>query len=293
MFYIFYGFVWLITWLPLRVLYLFSDFAYLLIYYLVGYRKKIVRNNLRNSFPNKTDKEIRKIEKKFYRFFCDTFIEALKKIHISDDEMKRRFVYENSHLVLEHLDNGKTVILMTAHYGNWEWFSSFSLHVDRKYSVTQIYQTIKNKNFNEFMLKLRSKFATVNVERSQALRSIIKMKNEGIATIFGILSDQSPRKSSIHYYTHFLNQDTPVITGAETFAKKTNFPVVFGKVSRPKRGYYHMEFIPITLDPSQTTDFEITETYMRLLEKEIEEAPEYWLWTHKRWKHARKNTDNA
>ncbi|MDR1585430.1 MAG: lysophospholipid acyltransferase family protein [Prevotellaceae bacterium] len=285
MFYIFYGFVWLLTLLPLRALYLISDFAYIIVYYVAGYRKKTVRINLRNSFPQKTDREIRKIERRFYRSFCDTFIEALKKLHISDEEMMRRFTFEKPEILIKHFEEGKSIILMTAHYGNWEWFSSFSLHTGGKYCVTQVYQQQKSKNFNGFMLYLRSRFSTVNIEQKQALRAIIRIKQEGITTVFGLLSDQSPKRSSTHYRTRFLNQDTPVITGAETFAKKTNFPVIFGKVSRTKRGYYRMEFIPIALDPAKTTDFEITETYMRLLEKVIEEEPAYWLWTHKRWKH--------
>ncbi len=289
MFWLFYAFVWLITWLPLSVLYLLSDFAYLMVYHVFAYRKRVVRSNLRNSFPEKSVKELREIEKKFYRFFCDTFIEALKKMHISEAEMKRRFRFYPLEVFTREFEKGNSIIFMTAHYGNWEWFSSFSLHTGGKYYVTQVYQQLRSRRFNDFMLRLRSRFQTVNVLQKSALRSLLEIKRDGVCTVFGLLSDQSPGGDNIRYYTRFLNQDTPVILGGETLARKTGFPVMFGKVRRLKRGYYSMEFIPITLDPSQTSEFEITETYMRLLEREIEEHPEYWLWTHKRWKHSRNN----
>jgi Lauroyl/myristoyl acyltransferase len=288
MFHLFYGFVWLVAWLPLRVLYLFSDFCYLIVYYIVGYRKRIVRQNLCNSFPEKTKKEIRRIERKFYRYFCDTFVEAVKKMHISDKEMSRRMTYSNEREILEQLDNGKSIYLMTAHYGNWEWFSSFSLVVSGKYWVTQVYKKQKSKNFNDFMLSLRSKFHTVNIEKKQSLRSMIEISKNGTPTIFGMLSDQWPGRVKNPHHVHFLNQDTPVLTGTEILAKKLNLPVFFGKVSRPKRGYCHVEFIPITLNSTETAEFEITETYMKMLEEVIVEQPEYWLWSHNRWKIARK-----
>ena len=227
MFHLFYGFVWLVAWLPLRVLYLFSDFCYLIVYYIVGYRKRIVRQNLCNSFPEKTKKEIRRIERKFYRYFCDTFVETVKKMHISDKEMSRRMTYSNEKEILEQLDNGKSIYLMTAHYGNWEWFSSFSLVVSSKYWVTQVYKKQKSKNFNDFMLSLRSKFHTVNIEKKQSLRSMIEINKNGTPTIFGMLSDQWPGGIKNPHHVRFLNQDTPVVTGTEILAKKLNLPVFF------------------------------------------------------------------
>ena len=284
MFYLFYGFVWLIAWLPLRILYVLSDFCYPVVYYVLGYRKKVVRKNLCCSFPEKTDKEIRAIEKKFYRFFCDTFIETIKKMHISGEEMSRRMTYSNKEQLLEQLNQGKSVYMMTAHYGNWEWFSSFSLVTSSKYWVTQVYKKQKSKHFNDFMLELRTKFHTVNIEKKQSLRAMLEINKEGTPTIFGMLSDQWPGGVKNPHCVQFLNQHTPVLTGTETLAKKMNLPVFFGKVSRPKRGYWNIEFIPITLNPLETAEFEITETYMKMLEEVIVEKPEYWLWSHKRWK---------
>ena len=288
MFYLFYGFVWLIAWLPFWALYLLSDFCYLIVYYIVSYRKKIVYQNLCNSFPEKTEQEIRCIERKFYHFFCDTFVETLKKMHISDAEMSCRMTYSNEKQVMELFEQGKSVFFMTAHYGNWEWFSSFSLVIPSKYEVAQVYKKQKNKRFNKFILLLRDRFHTINIEKKQTLRSMIEMNKKGVPTIFGMLSDQRPSGISNPHRVHFLNQDTPVLTGTEILARKMDFPVFFGKVSRLKRGYYHIEFVPITLNPTETTEYEITDTYMKMLEEVIIEKPEYWLWSHNRWKLPRK-----
>ena len=284
MYYIFYGFVWLIAWLPLRVLYLLSDFCYLILYYLVGYRKKVTRANLKNSFPDKTKKEQRKIERRFYRYFCDLFVETLKLMHISPKQMNRRMVYINSEIIAEQYAKGRSVMVMTSHYGNWEWTSSFSQFYPDK-PVYQVYRRLKNQNFDKFMYSLRTGFGAKNIEKNETLRAMVHLKKDNKLCMFGMLSDQTPSRNNIHYWTKFLNQDTPVITGTEYLARKFDYPVVYISVTRQKRGYYRCEFIPITLEPKDTTDFEITERYTRMLESAIEKAPEYWLWTHKRWKH--------
>lgn len=286
MFYLFYGFVRLISWLPFGVLFFFSDIFYFFAYHIVGYRKETVRKNLENAFPEKTIKERRKIERRFYRFFCDTFFETIKKLHISDDEMRKRFRFPNTGVILEQFDKGKDVIFMTAHYGNWEWFSSYSLHVNDKITVAQVYRKLKNEKFDKFMLELRSQFKTVNIEKKMLLRDMLRMKKEGKITVFGFLSDQSPNAASIHYVTRFLNQDTPTLTGAEQIARKFDYPAIYGRITRPKRGYYSCELVPISVSPKETEEFEITEKYMRLLEEDIKKCPEIWLWSHNRWKHA-------
>jgi len=284
MYYIFYAFVRLITWLPLRVLYLLSDFCYLVVYYIVGYRKKVTRTNLKNSFPNKTPKELRTIERRFYRYLCDLFVETLKLMHISTKQMNRRMVYVNKEIIAEQYARGRSVILLTSHYGNWEWTSSFSQFYPNK-PVYQIYKQLNNKKFDKFMYSLRTHFGAKNIEKKNTLRTMVQLKNENQLSMFGMLSDQSPKRSSIHYWTNFLNQETPTITGAEQLARKFNYPVIYIAVTRLKRGYYQCELIPISLEPKETAEFEITEKYTRMLENEIEKAPQYWLWTHKRWKH--------
>ncbi|HEY5591278.1 MAG TPA: lysophospholipid acyltransferase family protein [Paludibacter sp.] len=292
MYNILYAFIWIITWLPLRVLYLFSDFFYLIIYYLAGYRKRVVRKNLENSFPKKTKKEILLIERRFYRYFCDLFVETVYEMHMSKNEILRRIDLGNVEPILEQYKKGKSVMLMTAHYGNWEWASALSLLLPNENPLHSIYKQLKSKNFDNLMFELRSKFTGKNIEKKDLLRVMLRMKNEGEVAMFGMISDQTPTGNSIHYWTQFLNQDTPVLLGTEQLAKKFDYPVFYLHINRIKRGYYKCEYHPISLEPKQTAEFEITETYMRILEKEIEAAPEYWLWTHRRWKYHRSNLDN-
>lgn len=287
MYYLFYGFVWLITWLPLRVLYLLSDFCFLIVYYVVGYRKKVVRRNISNSFPDKTDKELKRIERRFYRYFCDLFVESIKLMHISPKQMNRRMRYINGEIIAEQYAKGKSVMLMTSHYGNWEWTSTFSMFYPDK-PVYQIYRRLKNKGFDQFMYQLRTRFGAKNIEKNNTLRTMVRLRQDSQLGMFGMLSDQTPSWNNIHYWTDFLHQDTPMITGTESLARKFDYPVVYISVTRRKRGYYDCELIPISLEPKQTKEFEITETYARMLEDSINRAPEYWLWTHKRWKHKRK-----
>ncbi len=286
MYYLFYAFAWLIAWLPLRVLYLLSDICFLILYYLVGYRKKVVRTNLEKSFPEKTKGERQRIEHRFYRYFCDLFVETIKLMHMSPRQMNKRMKYINGEIIAEQYARGKSVMLMTSHYGNWEWTSSFSLFYPDK-PVYQVYRQLKNRNFDRFMYLLRIHFGAKNIEKKSTLRKMLQLRKEGRLCMFGMLSDQTPSPANIHYWTNFLNQNTPAITGTEQLARKFDYPVVYISVTRQKRGYYHCELIPISLNSAETEEFEITEKYTRMLEEAIRKAPEYWLWTHKRWKHAR------
>lgn len=284
MYYLFYSFVWLITWLPLRVLYFLSDIFYLIIYYVVGYRKLVVRANLKNSFPSKSEKELRQIERRFYQFFCDLFIETFYEMHCSDDEIRRRMKFVNVDVALQHYAQGKSVMLMTAHYGNWEWTSSLSLHLPSDKPLYGIYKKLRNNKFDTFICQLRMKFKGQNIEKYDLIRKLVQLKRDSSLAMFGMISDQTPNATSVHYWTRFLNQDTATLTGTELLARKFDYPVYYGQITRIKRGYYTCELIPITLEPKLTAENEITEIFMRMLEKTIQVAPEYWLWTHKRWK---------
>lgn len=284
MYYLFFAFVWLFTWLPLRVLYLFSDFSYLIVYYVIGYRKSVVRTNLFNSFPNKTERELRIIERRFYHFFCDLFVETLYKMHCSHDEIRKRMKILNVDTILEQYDKGKSAMLMTAHYGNWEWMTSLSLHLPDDKPMYSIYKQLRNHKFDTFIFNLRMRFKSQNVEKYDLVRKLVQLKREGKMGMFGMISDQTPNATSVHYWTKFLNQDTPAITGTEVLARKFDYPVYFADITRIKRGYYSCKFIPISLEPRLTAENEITDIYMQLLEKRIQKAPEFWLWTHKRWK---------
>lgn len=287
MFNILYAWGWVFTLLPLRILYVFSDIIYPIIYYIIRYRKSIVRNNLKNSFPDKTKKELRKIERKFYHFFCDLFLETLYEINISEVEIKRRFTFVNLEGLLRQHNDGKGILVMTAHYGNWEWGMNFPLFVSGDITSCQIYKRLSNKEFDTFMYNLRAKFGGINIEKRDLLRTMIKYKSENDQGIYWMISDQTPAKQKIHYWTEFLHQNTPVLTGTEQLARKFDYAVFYAETSCIKRGYYQCELIPITLESAKTSEFEITEKYMKMLQKTIEREPQYWLWSHRRWKYTR------
>ena len=286
MFNLLYAFGWIVTLLPLRILYIFSDIFYPIIYYIIGYRKTVVRKNIKKSFPEKREKELRRIERRFYRFFCDLFVESMYEIHISKKEIKRRFEFVNYESASQQCAESKSVMIMTAHYGNWEWGVNFPLFLPKEIMAYQIYKKLSNKQFDTFMYKLRAKFGGINVEKRDLLRTMLKMKAENNHGLYLMISDQTPAAKKIHYWTNFLNQDTPALTGTEQLARKFNYPVYYAETKRIKRGYYQCELIPISMNSAETAKFEITEKYMQLLQKTIETQPEYWLWSHRRWKHS-------
>ncbi|MEG0992419.1 MAG: lysophospholipid acyltransferase family protein [Bacteroidales bacterium] len=273
--------------LPLRVLYVLSDLLYFPLYYVMGYRKKVVRRNLKNSFPEKSEKERRTIEKQFYHHFCDYVVETIKLMHISDREMKRRFRFTNSEVIHELASDGKSIFLMMGHYCNWEWVPSITRWVPDQLLMAQIYRPLSNKAADKFFLKLRSRFGSVGIAKNDTLRDIIRYRKAGKQMMIGFIADQTPSKNNLHYWTTFLNQDTPCLTGAEKIARKIDAHVYFLDVQKVKRGYYEATFREIAVNSPETAEFEITEKYMRMMEETILRAPQYWLWTHKRWKHNR------
>jgi len=289
MFYILHAFIWIITWLPLRVLYLISDLCFPLVYYIVGYRKKVVRLNLTKSFPEKTVKELRSIERRYYRFLCDLIVETIYEMHIGEKEIESRMTYGNLQAILDQNDLNKSVMIMTAHYGNWEWLLGFSLYLPENYPSNPIYKRLRNDQFDKLFYQLRCRHGAKIIEKKELLRVMFKLQKENQIGNFWMISDQTPNAKNLHYWTTFLNQDTPVVTGTEQLARKFDYPVFYAEINRVKRGYYHCEFIPIALEPTKTKEFEISEKYMNLLEKSINTHPEYWLWSHRRWKFQRKN----
>ena len=286
MYKVFYFLIWLIAWLPLRVLYIFSDFFYLIIYYVVGYRKEVARRNIEKSFPEKSKKELRKIERRFFHYFCDLFIETFYEIHMSEKEVLRRIDFGNIEPILEQLSKGKSVLAMTSHYGNWEWGSALSLLLPRESPLYGIYKKLNNKKFDQLMIDLRSIFKGKTIETHNLFRTMVKMRKEGEIGVFGMISDQSPWVGNVNHFLRLLHQDTPVLDGSEQLAKKFDYPVVYIHIDRVKRGYYKCECIPIALEPKLTTELEITKKYFEILEQKIQSAPEFWLWTHNRWKHS-------
>jgi KDO2-lipid IV(A) lauroyltransferase len=284
-FYVFYCLNWVITLLPLRVLYVFSDIMYVILYYFPSYRRKIVRTNLQNSFPEKTEKEIRQIEKKFYRHLGDLFVETLKITHMSEKQLKKHFRITNLEL-LQRLHNQKRdVIAVLGHYNNWEWLNIFSAQTG--YKTISIYKPLHNKHFNNFINTLRSRFGMVMTPMSSIIKQIVTDRSNNINTVSAFLSDQIPARDEIRYWTNFLNQDTPVYLGAEKIASKYDMALVFFNIQKIKRGYYNLHVELLFEHTKGLPEHLITKTHVKRLEEIITERPEYWIWSHRRWKHKR------
>ena len=273
--------LYLVSRLPLWFLYGLSDILFFVLYYLVRYRKTVVRTNLANSFPEKTELEREQIEKKYFRFLADTIFETIKLRSISASELKKRFKFKNIEEVNRHLKNHKSVLIATGHYANWEWGSPAS-PLWFKEPLMVIYKPQSNKYFENKINEMRSRFGAIMVPMKQAYRKIVSHQHEPFIAIF--LADQTPVRQESMFFTPFLNQPTPVFLGVEKVAKKTGPPVLFYHMNRIKRGYHEVIFKTLTEDPKSTADYEITKLHTAELERVIRQRPEFWLWSHKRWK---------
>jgi KDO2-lipid IV(A) lauroyltransferase len=277
-----YPLLWTISRLPHRPFYAFSDIVFFWVYRVIGYRKKVVRGNLELVFPEKTPAELKRIEIGFYRHMCDMFLEMVKTMNLSKAEVKERYEVKNIE-VLRDIEKERSILIVCSHYANWEWNVSINNYVDAKgYAV---YQRIGNKYFDRWIKKVRARWNTTLITSEETVKTVVRNKRDGVIGIFGMVSDQSPQWHRAQYWTEFMGIKVPVINGAETMARKMNLAVVFLKVSQVKRGYYEAELIPITTSGSSTDKNEITDRFLRLTEQQIHEKPEYYLWTHRRWKH--------
>lgn len=279
-----YSFIWLLHLLPERILFLLSDLLYFLMYHVAGYRKKVVFENLRKAFPEYDDIKIKAIAKKFYRHLSDLFLETSVIHFYSEKKIKNRMRYENPELVKNFLDSGKQVMAVLGHYGNWEYLTSLCLATD--YPFIGIYKPLGNKYFDRMIQDSRKTFGGEVVPMKHIARKLIEKNRQGeqLTTLF--LGDQSPVLSQVQYWTKFMGQDTPVYLGAEKLAKKLDAAVVFIKIRKIARGRYSTEFELISDRPKEMELYAITDAHVRILEDLIREAPEYWLWSHRRWKHS-------
>lgn len=272
----------MLSLLPLFVLYGLADAFYFIIFYIFGYRRKVVKENLVNTFPEKTAIEIYAIEKRFYKFLASLFIEVIKMKSISKRELNKRVKFKNADLVEAYLKNNESVLFCSSHYGNYEWVCmAIGLNFSGKHFP--IYKPLSSEVFDNWFLMMRSKFGNQMVSMRQTLRAIQANKHQ--PTIFTFGSDQAPSKDESNYWTTFLNQESSIQLGVEKIARKTNRPVFYLKINYLKRGYYEVDCVPICLNPSETAEFEITEMHTLFLEDIIKEAPAYWLWSHRRWKY--------
>lgn len=280
-----YPILWLISILPFRLLYVFSDIVYVLVYHIIGYRKKTVRENLAMALPNLSDKERLVIEKKSYHYLCDMFLEMIKTMTISNSEINKRYVLTNIETYLELEKKGKSIALMCAHYSSYEWAISMNNHIN--FIGYGIYKKIANTYFDKLVKDIRSKFKAVLITTKETKSTIEYNAKNNILGLYGFASDQTPRRSDTMHWNTFLGNETPIHTGAETLAKRYDMNVIFLKGRRIKRGYYEATFEVLSEDVKSVPDFKISEEFMRKVEQQIYEAPEFYLWTHKRWKHKR------
>ena len=277
----YYGIVIAISSIPYKVLYLISDLVFILIFHIVRYRRKVVIQNLENAFPahSKTENEV--IARKFYRQFCDTLIEGIKGLTISQEDIHKRMYNRNPELIDKYFDEGKSVIITTGHYYSWEWWF-LGIDIPVKHKIVLIYKELSNRYLETKLKRIRSSFGILPLP-FQGVRAFFKEKENGsYGYIFG--SDQAPHNPSKAYWMWFLNQETPVAFGAEKFAVEKDIPVVFCRINKIKRGYYEFEYIDIESNPTATQYGDITHKYTTVLEETIAKDPIGWLWTHRRWK---------
>jgi Kdo2-lipid IVA lauroyltransferase/acyltransferase len=282
-FYLFYGITWIITLLPLNILYLFTYLIFPILYYFPSYRRKDVATNLRNAFPEKNRDELKSIEKKFYKHLADIMIETLKLEHMSARSMKKRFIITNPEIISRIKNEGRDIVAICGHYNNWEWMTSFPLFTD--INCVSIYKPLEDTMFDRFMNGLRVKYGMDLTPMSNVVRSIITNRNKGIPTLYAFIADQTPAKGDIKYRTRFLNQETPVFLGAEKIAAKYDMAVVFFKNQKIKRGHYHLTLELLFDHTRGLPEYAVTEAHVRKLEELITEKPEFWIWSHRRWKY--------
>lgn len=282
-----YPLLWIVSRLPFRLLYMFSDLIFFVLFYVVKYRRKTVQHNLKLTLPHLSDSERTRIEKEFYRHMCDMFLEMIKTLGITEKQMKQRFTFTNIEVVHEFEKKEKSIVLMCAHYASWEWMIIMGKFINIK--GLGIYKKIKNPYFDKLIRDIRSKFDATLIDTKSTIKTVTSNQQSGIQGIYGFISDQTPRPQKTHYWESFMGKIVPVHTGGEMLAKKLDMNVLYLKVEKIKRGHYQATFIPLAENVQSIPDYEITRTFLKEVEKQIYEKPEYYFWTHKRWKFMKKN----
>ncbi|WP_299095337.1 lysophospholipid acyltransferase family protein [Winogradskyella sp.] len=278
-----YPILWLISILPFKLLYGLSDILYIFLFKIFGYRKTTVKENLRLVFPDKSEKEIATLTSKFYHHLCDLILEAIKSLSIKESEMKKRFVYKNIEKFKALEADNKSALLMCSHYANWEWSVVLQCYI--KHRGYAIYKRLRNKHFDKLVRRIRARYNAYLITTKETISTLTNLKSQNILFIAGFAADQSPKKNKAHYWRSFLGIKVPVITGPEMIAKRLDVPVVFFRIDKVKRGYYEATIDDVIMNPKDLAENELTDRYIDYIEKQIYEKPEFYLWTHKRWKH--------
>lgn len=274
----------LVSRFPFWLIYGLSNLFYIVVYYFIGYRKKVVAQNLRNSFPEKSDAEIKKITKQFYRHFSDLTLEAIKLGQIKEKDFKKRMKVKNPELINRYFEQGKSVVVLTSHHNNWEWGSVFSLFL--KHKILGVYKPLHNLQFDKYINSNRARFGAEMVPNSAVLRRVIKAEKENEMVFIWLAGDQTPPANS-KFWLRFLNQETPFYPGPAAISRRFNYPVIFQNTVKIKRGYYEVTFEVLFENASEYSETEIMMAYIQKMEDTIHKQPAYYLWSHKRWKHKR------
>ena len=277
--------------LPFRALYCLSDFIYLFIYKVAGYRLKVVRRNLSLSFPEKSKEELRETERGFYHWLCDYFLEAIKLLSISEEEIRKRLTVKGLDKLEECFAKGQSCAAFLGHYCNWEWLSCMALFLPKDSKAGLIYHPLKNGSFDRLFNSIRSHSGGVTIPKKDILRFLSEYRKTSTKYLFGYISDQAPKYENTHLWITFMNQETAVFTGAERIARMEGNAVFYVEMSRPKRGYYECRFIPMSLNPEEEKPNFLTEDFFRRLEETIRREPTFYLWTHNRWKRTKEEFD--
>ena len=287
------AFFYAFSLLPYRVLYVISDVFYVLVYHVVGYRKRVVRNNLKTSFPEKSAKELRQIERGFYHFLCDYFVETIKLLSLTPKTLLQHIEFHGLDQIEQCFDEGQSAAGILGHYCNWEYLSTatqgYQRHKDAPLGL--IYHPLRNDVMDRLFLELRQHLGGTCIPKKDILRQLLNLRREGRVSLFGYISDQSPKWENIHLWLPFLHHDTPVFTGTERIMRKMNNAVFYVDMERPRRGYYVVYFRLITRQPNDLEPDGITRRFFEMLEQTIRRDPRYYLWTHNRWKRTHEEFD--
>ncbi|WP_452222720.1 lysophospholipid acyltransferase family protein [Lacinutrix chionoecetis] len=278
-----YPFFWLISILPFRLLYAFSDFLYVFIYQIFGYRKQVVQDNLRLVFPEKSSEEINTITKKFYHHLCDMVVESMKSMTISEADMKKRYSFTNVEVIKKLEQQQRDVIILCGHYASWEWIFILQTYISHK--GFGVYKRLNNKYFDRLIKRIRARYNSHLITTKETIDTLKEVKASGELSITGFVADQSPKPEKARHWNDFMGVKVPFYTGAEMLAKDLEMAVVFFDVRKVKRGFYETTFRTIAVHPNEFPDYKITDQFKTFVEAQIKEQPEYYLWTHKRWKH--------
>ncbi len=284
-YYILFGVWYVVSLLPMWFLHAVSSIVSIILFHVIRYRRRVVHENIKSSFPKLSPRKRWMIERRCYTHFCDLMVESVKFFSISEWNMKRRMRFKGIELLEESFRNGRSCGVYLGHYGNWEWISSMPLWVNPDLCLcTQLYHQLENYVTDQLILYTRRRFGGVNIEVNQSIKDMVRYRNEGRPIMVGFIADQTPYWDNIYYWNDFLNHETPWFTGAERIMQKLDMDVYYLDVRRIRRGFYVAEYKRITTTPNSTEQFWLTDQYAKMLEHTIMRAPSYWLWSHRRWK---------